>query len=121
MVSVHQGSVLSLVLFILCMDTQMADLQMPHSSTHLYADDTVLANADRTALQQQMQKWKNRLGENGIKSNITEYLQCGPQTDGTIHIDEQGLNKTTQFKYLGSLVTSEGNTQLDAQLTGVLH
>jgi len=133
-VGVHQGSALSPLLFILCMDTATADLQMPHPWCLLYADDVVLADKDRLALQEKAQAWKDRLMENGLRLNIkkTEYLECGQQTDGTISIDGIPLNKVTEFKYLGSVVSADSETLPDAksrvsaawmkwrQVTGVL-
>ncbi len=70
-----------------------------------------------TDLEEQVQQWYSELSKNGLKINIgkTEYLECSPQTNGTIHIDVQELKKTVQFKYLGSLVTSDGNTIPDVQ------
>ncbi|RWR99635.1 hypothetical protein B4U79_01873, partial [Dinothrombium tinctorium] len=87
-VGVHQGSALSPLLFILCMDTVTADLQKPHPWTLLYADDVLLASETRYELQQQAQKWKERLDTNGMRLNLkkTEYMECGPQTTGTIQL-----------------------------------
>ncbi|XP_048353798.1 uncharacterized protein LOC125433337 [Sphaerodactylus townsendi] len=58
---------------------------------------------------------ENRLSENGLQLNIprTEYLQCGSQTRTTIQINGQTLKKATQFKYLGSLVSMDGDTMPD--------
>lgn len=109
-VGVHQGSALSPLLFILCMDTVTADLQTPHPWSLLYADDVLLADLQRNALQDQVQTWKTRLDETGMRLNITktEYLECGLQTDGTINISGEDLKKVTQFKYLGSVMSSDG-------------
>ncbi|KAL7837307.1 hypothetical protein SRHO_G00270180 [Serrasalmus rhombeus] len=61
-----------------------------------------------------------------------EHLECGPQTDGTISVDGQPLNKVNHFKYLWSVVTSDCDTLPDVrarinaawmkwqQVTGVL-
>uniref|UniRef100_A0A3Q4I4B9 ribonuclease H n=1 Tax=Neolamprologus brichardi TaxID=32507 RepID=A0A3Q4I4B9_NEOBR len=109
-VGVHQGSALSPLLFTLCMDTATADLQSPHPWSLLYADDMCLSETENClALQTQTQAWKDRLSENGMRLNIkkTEYLECGPQTNSTITIDGEPLTKVAQFKYLGSLVTTD--------------
>ncbi|ETE72378.1 hypothetical protein L345_01795, partial [Ophiophagus hannah] len=39
---VHRGNTLLPILFILCMDTVTADLQMPHPWTMLYANNVML-------------------------------------------------------------------------------
>ncbi|XP_042082683.1 uncharacterized protein LOC121815479 [Haplochromis burtoni] len=46
----------------------------------------------------------------------TEYLEYGPQTNSTITIDGVPLTEVAQFKYLGSLVTSDCETLPDARL-----
>uniref|UniRef100_A0A671L7T5 ribonuclease H n=1 Tax=Sinocyclocheilus anshuiensis TaxID=1608454 RepID=A0A671L7T5_9TELE len=90
-VGVHQGSALLPLLFILCMDTMTADLQRPHPWTLLYADDVTLVDIMRIDLEEQAQQWYSWLSDSGLKINIakTEYLECGPQTNGTIRIDGQ--------------------------------
>lgn len=62
--------------------------QRPHPWTLLYADDVTLADSKREALEDQAQQWYGWLSENRLKVNIakTEYLECGPQTDGNICI-----------------------------------
>ncbi|XP_056107178.1 uncharacterized protein LOC130085442 [Rhinichthys klamathensis goyatoka] len=42
-------------------------------------------------------------------------MECGPQTDGTIRVGGQPLNKVTEFKYLGSLIRSDGDSLPDAR------
>ncbi|XP_039472694.1 scavenger receptor cysteine-rich type 1 protein M130-like [Oreochromis aureus] len=53
------------------------------------------------------QLWKTRLNEYGMRLNTkkTEYLEGGPQTDGTIIIDNEELKKTKEFRYLGSVIS----------------
>src|SRR5208337_2207372 len=129
-----QGSALSPLLFILCMDTVTKDIQTNHPWTLLYADDIMIASETRLSLEQQVQEWKTRLEQFGMKLNTkkTEYLECGDQIDGTIMADGTNLNKVTRFKYLGSCVNSNCTTLPDAktrvsaawmkwrQVTGVL-
>lgn len=82
-ICVHQGLALSPVLFILCMDMVTVDLLMHHSLKLLY---TVKVMLTKEALQLKAQEWKDLPGEQGMWPNIpkTEYLECGPWTDGTI-------------------------------------
>ncbi|EYC40903.1 hypothetical protein Y032_0590g385 [Ancylostoma ceylanicum] len=54
-VGVHQGSALSPLLFILCMDTVSSDLQSRPPRTLLYADDVVVAASTREELQKEVQ------------------------------------------------------------------
>ena len=116
-VGVHQGSALSPLLFVLCMDTVTADIQSHHPWTLLYADDVLLAHEDRQRLQDQTQLWKTRLDNYGLRLNTkkTEYFESGLQNDGTINIDGEDLKKVMQFKYLGSVISSDGETLPDAR------
>ncbi|KAK3535130.1 hypothetical protein QTP70_004786 [Hemibagrus guttatus] len=68
-VCVHQGSALSPLMFILCVDVVTADLQWPHPWTLLYADDVFLSDEDQGDVQGQTQQWKTRLGDNGMRLN----------------------------------------------------
>ncbi|KAK6742828.1 hypothetical protein RB195_010222 [Necator americanus] len=111
-VGVHQGSSLSPLLFILCMDTITKEIQKQHPWTLLFADDVMLASESRDDLQKQVQSWKDQLQQYGLRLNTskTEYMECGPRVeDGSIRVDGTELNKVNCFKYLGSKVTSTGD------------
>ncbi|KAK6764156.1 hypothetical protein RB195_024471 [Necator americanus] len=111
-VVVHQCSSLSPLLFILCMDTITKEIQKQHPWTLLFADDVMLASDSRDDLQKQVQSWKYRLQQHGLRLNIskTEYMECGPGIeDGSIRVGGTELNKVDCFKYLGSKVTSTGD------------
>ncbi len=66
-----------------------ADIQTAHPWSLLVTDNIFLASKDRQQLQDQTQQWKNRLVKYRMRLNIkkTEYMQCGPQTNGAISID----------------------------------
>ncbi|XP_063165402.1 uncharacterized protein LOC134501489 [Candoia aspera] len=116
-VRVHQGLALLPLLFILCMDTVTLNLQSPHPWSLLYADDVFLADEQREVLQEQMWQWNEWLSKFGLQLNIKkmEYMECDPQTDGTISIGGEDLKKVEQFKYLGSLICSNGDSFPDAR------
>ncbi|EYC25573.1 hypothetical protein Y032_0011g1280 [Ancylostoma ceylanicum] len=116
-VGVHQGSALSPLLFILCVDAITRDIQKPHPWCLLYADDVMLAAETREELQEEVQLWKERLQRYGLRLNIakTEYMECGAKIeDGTICVDGNNLKKVECFKYLGSRITSTGDVLPDA-------
>ncbi|KAK6757912.1 hypothetical protein RB195_015624 [Necator americanus] len=104
-VGVHQGSSLSPLLFILCMDKITKEIQKQHPWTLLFADDVMLASESRDDLQKQVQSWKDQLQQYGLRLNTskTEYMECGPRIeDGSIRVHGTELNKVNCFKYLGS-------------------
>ncbi|ETN77512.1 reverse transcriptase [Necator americanus] len=99
-VGVHQGSSLSPLLFILCMDTITKEIQKQHPWTLLLADDVMLALESRDYLQEQVQSCKDQLQQYGLLLNTskTEYMECGPGIEeGSIRVDGTELNKL--YKY----------------------
>ncbi|ETN75600.1 reverse transcriptase [Necator americanus] len=105
-VGAHQGSPLSPLLFILCMDTITKEIQKQHPWALLFADDVMFASESRDDLQKQVLEGS---AADGLRLNTskTEYMECGPRIeDGSIRVDGTELNKVNCFKYLGSKVTS---------------
>ncbi|KAK6750120.1 hypothetical protein RB195_002233 [Necator americanus] len=99
-VGVHQGSSLSPLLFILCMDTITKEIEKQHPGTLLFADDVMLASESRNDLQKQIQSWKEQYGL-CLNTSKTEYMEGGPRIeDGSIRVDSTELNKVNCFKYL---------------------
>ncbi|KAK3525570.1 hypothetical protein QTP70_000460 [Hemibagrus guttatus] len=80
-IGVHQGSALSPLLFILCMDTAKADLQSPRPWTLLFAEDVFDATECRGPLQSHVQWWKTHLDDYGMRLSLKkrEYMECGPR------------------------------------------
>ncbi|KAK6765212.1 hypothetical protein RB195_025232 [Necator americanus] len=69
----------------------------------------MLASESRDNLQKQVQSWKDRLQQHGLRLNVskTEYMECGPRIeDGSIRVDGTELNKVDCVKYVGSKMTS---------------
>ena len=98
-VCVHQGSALSPLPFVLRMNTMTADIDTPHPWSLLYADDVFPADEGRQQLPDRTQQWKTRIDEYEMRLDVeeTEYLECGPQSDGSIGIDGKNL-KVSQLK-----------------------
>ncbi|VDO79602.1 unnamed protein product [Heligmosomoides polygyrus] len=69
-VGVHQGSVLSLLLFVLFIDAVTRGLQQPVPWTLLYGDDVMLACDDNFDLERQVQAWCDRLAMFGLKLKV---------------------------------------------------
>ncbi|PAV80269.1 hypothetical protein WR25_23864 [Diploscapter pachys] len=79
-VGVHQGSAISPLLFILCLDRITRDIQGELPWTRLYADDLVLARSTRDELKKDLKRLKERLERHGLRMNTskTEYLELEP-------------------------------------------
>lgn len=111
-IGAHQGSVLLPLVFILCIDTVMFDLQLSHPCSLSYINDVFLENESED-FKEQTQQWNEKLSKFGFQLNVKkmEYIECGPQTDGTINIGGEDLKEVELF--LGSLICSESNSFLD--------
>jgi len=91
------------------MDTATAHIQQPHPWSLLYADDVFLASTSRQHLQEQTQLWNDHLHGLQVNPAKTEYLESGAQTDGSISIGNATLKKVSDFKYLGSTLSCDGD------------
>lgn len=118
-VGVHQGSALSPYLFITVLDTICEDLLEPAPWTMLYADDVVLCSTSQSDLEEKLQKWKDRLHQYGLRLNITktEYMAPGRETTdhSTIHLDSTPITRVEEFRYLGSVISEDGNIDADVK------
>ncbi|EYC37425.1 hypothetical protein Y032_0792g2374 [Ancylostoma ceylanicum] len=93
------------------------DLQSTTPWTLLYADDVMIAASTREKHQQKVQAWKDRLEQYGMRLNVkkTEYVECGEQTPGKIFVDDAEPPKASAFKYLGSRISADGSTLVEAE------
>ena len=110
-VGVAQGSSLSPLLFVLCMNYTVQAILEPHPWTLLYADDVVICDKSKDSLEKKVEAWKELFDRAGFRLNVekSEYLEVGEQTTQTVAIDGKDLPKTQSFKYLGSHICSDGS------------
>lgn len=102
------------------------------SPGHFYWQTTSFqAEEARCGLKRQVQDWNEQLDVHGLRLDIkkTEYMECGPQTDGTIRVRGQPLNKVTEFNIsvhssgataTPSLMPAPESTQHGSKVTGIL-
>ncbi|KAI5717346.1 hypothetical protein M8J77_004248 [Diaphorina citri] len=116
---VHQGSVLSPLLFIVIINHLTKNLMEDLLKTLMFADDIALISDDVEKLQNSLNDWKIALEENGLKISRkkTEYMflpfvdASSPPPD--ILLDGEILPKCEKFRYLGSMIDKEGTCKSD--------
>lgn len=119
-VGVHQGSVLSPVLFIIVMYFIVRGLNTEDVVVdRTFADDIVLASSDADALQRIFNKWAEAIESHGLRISRTktETLSClfsnqnGASPD--FCLKGEVLPKCNNFKYLGSILSQNGDCESD--------
>jgi len=119
-VGVHQGSVLSPLLFILVLDFLLEGKVMDPKVLQLFfADDGAIVSEDPEALQRAFDVWVDVLEGNGFRMSPkkTEYLHC-PFSDPSrstpdIYLNGVALPRCEKFKYLGSVINAEASCDSD--------
>ncbi|KAL1446119.1 hypothetical protein WDU94_000032 [Cyamophila willieti] len=123
-VGVHQGSVLSPLLFILVINHLTKHEMEGLVKILLFADDIAMISDDKDKLQRVLEKWKDVLEGNGLRisRSKTEYLYLpfsndpdDPDLETQITLDGQPLPKCNNFKYLGSVINENGTCNADVQ------
>ena len=116
-VGLHQGSALSPYLFNLVMDVTSYTVRDQAPWCILYADDIMICDTSREAVEEKLEQWRKALEDRGLKISRkkTEYLRFNDDQDSDIVMDGETLNRVEKFKYLASKVASDGN--LDAEIT----
>ncbi|KAI5738368.1 hypothetical protein M8J77_006061 [Diaphorina citri] len=116
---VHQGSVLSPLLFIVIINHLTKNLMEDLLKTLMFADDIALISDDVEKLQNSLNDWKIALEDNGLKISRkkTEYMflpfvdASSPPPD--ILLDGEILPKCEKFRYLGFMIDKEGTCKSD--------
>ncbi|XP_013134604.1 PREDICTED: uncharacterized protein LOC106100327 [Papilio polytes] len=119
-VGLHQGSALSPYLFLLVMDALTLNIQEEAPWCMLYADDIVLVGEDECEVQNRLEEWRVKLEGAGVKISRTktEHLFCdfgGPTSFSPIALNGVPIPTCSDFKYLCSLVQSDGGVDRDVK------
>ena len=82
-VGVHQGSVLSPLLFIIVLDALSSEFRTGTPWELLYADDLVIVAEIKIGLRRKLTVWKEKLEKKGLRVNIleTKVMICGNNMD----------------------------------------
>ena len=89
-VGVHQGSVLSPLLFILIMEEATKSCASGGPWELLYADDLVLTAESKSELERKFREWKSHMEDRGLKVNIekTKFMITGDDEAEPVEMGE---------------------------------
>ena len=85
-VGVHQGSVLSPLLFAIVVDVITENARGDVVNKLLYADDLVIMNKDMEDLKERFGNWKNALESRGLKVNAKKTKLMVSRSEGKVYI-----------------------------------
>ena len=118
-IGLHQGSALSPYIFALVMDEVTRDIQGEIPWCMLFADDVVLIDESKVGVDRQLELWRQTLKSKGFRLSRTktEYMRCefsGVRSDdGDVTLAGQVVPRKDTFRYLGSMLQSDGEIDED--------
>ena len=114
----HQGSLLSPFLFAVIMDRLTDEVRREPPWTMLFANDIVICEETREAVEQRLESWRYALERRGMKisRSKTEYLCInGGNEKETVKMDNTKVPRVKEFKYLGSMVQERGGCEREVK------
>ena len=116
-VGLHQGSVLSPFLFAMILDRLTEDIRQELPWNMLFADDIVLCCKSRDEVEKALKQWREALEERGLRvSRVkTEYMHVNGEQEGTIRLAGTDVKKVQEFKYLGSTVQQNDDSDREVK------
>ncbi|KAF3618970.1 putative pre-mRNA-processing factor 6-like [Capsicum annuum] len=116
----HQGSTLSPFWFALVMDVLTRRIQGEVPWCMLFADDVVLIDETRGGVNDKLEVWRQTLESKGfrVSRSKTEYVECKfndvrRENEVVVKLEAQEVCKRDKFKYLGSVIQSNGEIDED--------
>jgi Reverse transcriptase (RNA-dependent DNA polymerase) len=118
-IRLHQGSALIPYIFILVMNEIIKNIQGDIPWCMLFVDDVVLIDESRIRVNQKLDLWRQTLESKGFRLSRTKtkYIRCqfsGENSDdGDVSLDGRVVPMNDTFRYLGSMLQSEGEIDED--------
>ncbi|CAG5050708.1 unnamed protein product [Parnassius apollo] len=77
----------------------------------MYADDIALVYGDKARFTRRVHAWREALENGGLKLNVakTEYMACNSTDLTSLRIGDDTVERTDNFRYLGSVLDASGN------------
>ena len=118
MKKVPQKSALSPFLFPVILDRLTDEVRREPPWTMLFADDIVICEETRKAVEQRLESWRYALERRRMKvsRSKTEYLCInGGNDDERVKIEDTKMQRVKKFKYLGSTVQESGDCEREVK------
>jgi len=118
-IGLHQGSALSPYIFTLVVDEVTRDIQGEIPWCMLFADDVVLIDESMIGVDRKLELWRQTLESKGFRLSRTktEYMRCefsGVRSDdGDVTLAGQVVPRNDTFRYLWSMLQSDGEIDED--------
>ncbi|KAI0504056.1 hypothetical protein KFK09_015003 [Dendrobium nobile] len=101
------------------MDVLTRDLQEDVPWCMLFANNILLIDKTKEGVKGKLELWRSTLESKGFRlsGSKTEYRVCNfnsnRSSEGFVTLRNQDINKITHFRYLGSIVQSDGEIDGD--------
>ena len=85
----------------------------------IFADDVVLCCEEKTELEEDLNRWRERLEKRGMKVSRakTEYMCLNGVSIGSARMQDHHLPEVKEFKYLGSGPQTYGGVEAEISRT----
>ena len=106
--------------FAIVMDKLMEDIRKDAPLDMLFPNDIVLFRKNHRELEDDLEIWRNALERRGLKVtwSKTEYLKIESVDDGEeLTLQGEKVKRALNFKYLGSIVSSDGRCEEEVRRT----
>ncbi|KAI2660071.1 hypothetical protein H4Q32_022673 [Labeo rohita] len=120
-VGLHQESALSSLFFAMVMDRLMNRIREEPPWIRMFADDIVICSESREQVEMSLKRWRYALDRRGMKvsrSKIEYMCINGREGSRTVQLQGADVFKVDEFKYLGSVVQSNGECGREAGWSG---